>query len=140
MKNTDNAKLANELLQAIKQQAASEKRTRAGYRRTFGLRTISENVDVGETLSNSFVWDWENEHESDELMEGVCTTLIGTCSIYADDDEILEYIQEALEIHNRTDYIGKYLYLVAGTNYDYGDDEGEGVLFNHIVVLKKERY
>ena len=138
MRKANKQLTVDNILQAIKTQAEKNERTFSGHLTNFGIRTVSEDVAVGETLSNSFVWDWENGCETEEHMDGVSTTFIGTFGRFSDDEEITESIEEAIEIHNRTGYIGKYQYLVVGDGYDYGDDEGEAVLYNHKAILKTE--
>lgn len=91
----------------------------------FGIRTDDLDLNVGEYFGLSHDWDFENDRPSDEYLNGTCTT--GIRYMFADEEDITEAVEKALEKQN---YCGKYQYLVAGTASEYGDDDLELIINN----------
>lgn len=87
----------------------------------FGIR-VDENVDykVGDYTANSRVW--VNNEVTDEELEG--TSCVGF--MYADE------IESALE--TAKGYFGNRVYVIAGNDMEYGEDSGEYVIKDAVVV------
>lgn len=112
----------------------------------FGLRKDDKRYEVGDVVNNShqlfpdpqYDANWELAYNL--VTEGIykgfydAGELNGACSIEVNENNI----KEALE--NMYSYDGKYLYLIAGDKYEYGNDVGEVVIEGAkvVAILKQE--
>ena len=100
----------------------------------FGLRTENRELNVGDELGCSLAWDEENDRPyEDKYLDGICATGFGYLWLIDEDDEDdLKAIEKAIEIHSA--YNGAHTYLVAGTGFEYGNDEEEIVIAGSEVI------
>ncbi len=106
----------------------------------FGLRKDDKRYEVGDVVNNSHQLFQDPQFNADgKLAYNLVTDgiykgfydageLNGVCSIEVNKNDI----EEALE--NIKSYDGKYLYLIAGDKYEYGNDVGEVVIEEAEVV------
>lgn len=106
----------------------------------FGLRKDDKRYEIGDVVNNSHQLFQDPQYDADgELAYNLVTDgiyrgfydageLNGVCSVKVDKNGI----KEALESINN--YSGKYLYLIAGDKYEYGNDAGEVVIEEAEVV------
>ena len=96
-----------------------------------GIRGLAadENYKIGDTLRNSYNWDYEydcSSYDTDELeeLDGTCAVdiLINTTS-----DTETEIIDKINSILNNFCYDGKIV-LIAGDSYTYGADQNEIII------------
>ena len=80
-----------------------------------GIRVQENEFTEGEMLGNSFVW-----------IDGECTDeeLDGTCAINLDDAKC------AIE----NGYFGEHIALIAGDRFEWGQDEGEIIIKDAVVI------
>ena len=94
----------------------------------FGIRGDDRVLEVGTHLDNSFDWDCENDCQSEEKLNGTCTTGFGYMWLTGEDDEDdLETIVRTIEYHKKS-YNYNNLYIVAGTDIENGSDENEVII------------
>ena len=95
----------------------------------FGFRAVEEKyqLNIGEDVPCSFDWDFENDCSSDNELVGASAVYI--CD-YPDIDDINEALKK-MEIYNQK---GTKLMLIAGDNAGHGDDLGEVLISNAVVV------
>lgn len=79
--------------------------------------------NVGDCVADSRIWD--DGEPSDETLDGTCC--IGLASDANADD-----IDAALEAADN--YFGDKVYLIAGDGMEYGEDSGEYVIRNAVVI------
>jgi len=99
---------------------------------TYALCTREAEYEVGETnLQNSYRWD--DGDKTDEELDGVCATKIDVGY-----DSTAPAIAKAVERAANTNeqYCGTWKYLIAGDIDSYGEDVGEVLLTNVIVLCK----
>ena len=116
-------------------QAAIEEQQYAAY----GLRvTDGENIQAGDTLNNSRVWD-NNEPLLDEdgdfvFIDGTC--VIGLQDMYGETSEAI--IARAIELTNV--YIGNQIVFVGGEqgSSSFFMDEGEAIIHNAVAITTFE--
>lgn len=99
--------------------------------RYFGIRTCDNEYQCGDTVANSYNWD-DDEANCYEL-DRACAT--GFDYLWLDDDSIDEdmaTISKALAIN--ACYRGKHVYLIAGMDSEYGNDESEIIISSAEVV------
>ena len=99
---------------------------------SFAVRSDDRVYKIGDRVSRSHDWDYENDVQSDDLLDGTCGTGISTLWT-KDFDEVHEALLKALA-QNATDYYGPYLYIIAGDLCDYGNDENEWIIGGAEVV------
>lgn len=95
----------------------------------FGFRSDDAVYSVGDICERSRGWDFELDVQSDELLDGTCTT--GLAEIWfgedreTDEDNVKEV--EYKQRHNYA-YPGEHQYLVGGSEHEYGNDEHEMII------------
>ena len=87
----------------------------------FGLRVIDYSKSVGDVVEYSFDWDFENDCQSSNHLDG-CSTIALPC-VYDDDDCLIE-IETIIKFCLKS-YKGKNLLLVSGEHSGFGDDHNE---------------
>jgi hypothetical protein len=97
--------------------------------KVYGIRTDDREFAIGDNLPNSRDTYWENDEERE--LDGTCATGFGY--LWYDDDDMGE-VKKALATHLGIGYEGAHMYLIAGTGFDYGDDEAEVIIENAQVV------
>ena len=97
----------------------------------FGLWGTNKDMAVGDDCPLSYDDSDKNGEYTPELLDGTCTIALS----WKDDsaEELLDELDEKVEYHKRT-YKYQNLYLVAGTGYEYGNDEYEYVIQNAVIV------
>lgn len=106
----------------------------------YGLRADREGLAIGDELENSHQWyqddpaDWGEECEYDES-RGMWDAgeLDGTCAIGLPDYEC-DFEKESEAALKRARMYGKNIYLIAGDNAGQGNDIGEILISNAVVV------
>lgn len=116
-----------EILKTIKEAGEGNN----GY---FGIRGDDVSFEIGTCLEDSFDWDYENDRQSKEKLNGTCATKIGYLWFDSEEEDI-ETIAKALEYHKKS-YGYKYTTIVAGTDQEYGADENETIIRNAQVIYK----
>lgn len=87
----------------------------------FGIRGDDIDMKIGEYFQFSHDMVYEDYYGEEKLLDGSCAIGI------EDPDE--DDIQNALDHITKT-YLYKHLYVVAGDDYDYGNDDGEFIINN----------
>lgn len=105
-----------------------------GDNRYFGIRGDDVSFEIDTCLEDSFDWDYENDRQSEEKLNGTCTTKIGYLW-FDDEEDDIETIAKALEYHKKS-YGYKYTTIVAGTDQEYGADENETIIRDAQVIYK----
>jgi len=112
----------------------------------YGFRSDDKNYNVGDNCLNShqlygdaiynedgeLFYPFNKEYDAYDAGE-----LDGTCSIFVNDrfNDVSEFeIQKALE--SVSEYRGKYIYLIAGNCAEGGEDIGEIIIENSIILAK----
>ena len=101
-----------------------------GYR-AFGVRT-GDKVEIGQEVECSHDWDLENDCSSDELLDGTCAT--GIYITWWDGEEEDDEILNDAIAYNAKHYSGEMQYIIAGTGYENGYDDGEAIIYNAVVI------
>ena len=114
-----------EILKAIEE-------SKKGDNRYFGIRGDDVSFEIGTYLEDSFGWDYENDCQSEEKLNGTCATKIDYLWFDGEEEDI-ETIAKALEYHKKA-YGYKYTVIVAGTDQEYGADENESIIRNAQVI------
>nr|DAI19553.1 MAG TPA: hypothetical protein [Caudoviricetes sp.] len=99
----------------------------------FGIRTDSREFAVGDEMPCSLRWD--DCCPTEEELDGTCAT-----NIYWDDwtaiedeiDDIAEGVERALKI--QLEHYGNPKYIIAGEDFDYGEDNDEVIIKNAVVI------
>lgn len=108
----------------------------------YGFRADREGLEAGDTLENSHQWyqddpsEWGEECEYNEergLWDG--GELDGTCTIGLPDYEC-DFEAEIKKALERIQMYGKNIYLVGGDNAGQGNDIGEVLISNAVIVAK----
>ena len=81
----------------------------------YGIRTQEMPFELGEIDHCSHVW--ENGEETDEEMDGICCTR-----------------REYAKLHADGYYFGEHIAIIAGTRYTDGEDDGEIIIRDPVVV------
>lgn len=105
--------------------------------RYFGIRTCDEKLTVGDTASNSYNWDDEKPEEEWERLPGACATGFDYLWLMDEPEEsdIAEDVAAIQKVMNiNANYPGKYTYLIAGMNSEYGNDKAEVIIENATVI------
>lgn len=86
-----------------------------------GVRVEDRNFEVGDILPCSFMWiDGERTEEE----------LDGTCAIKTESDNPAEYLKGI------NGYYGDYVYVIRGSSSFGGEDVGERIYRNALIVAK----
>ena len=101
-----------------------------GYR-YFGIRT-GRVAEIGEELECSHGWNYENDCESEELLDGTCATGFNG-SLWFDGEEDDELVEQAIAL-NKKRYGGDMQYVIAGYDSEYGNDEQEVIISGATVI------
>ncbi|WP_409036815.1 hypothetical protein [Mannheimia haemolytica] len=103
----------------------------------YGLRATTDVHQVGDELGNSFVW--VDGEKTDEELDGICTMGIQN----ADEAGLLNAIKNLgrdvckkfdVEFKGFQSYCGQNFILVKGDSARGGEDKGESIIRNPIVV------
>ena len=86
-----------------------------------GIRTQDEEFELGELAHRSHVW--ADGDDTGEELDGVCATDINSHCIRMHCDEV---------INGR--YIGDHCAIIAGNSAQWGEDEGEIVISDPVVI------
>lgn len=104
-----------------------------------GVRFTDDDLKIGEDVPCSYDWLKTEEMPSEDWEEarfdGACA--VGIDQPYDfDPDRIEELRQEIIEKLNTSDgpYPWDNEYLIAGYNYEYGNDSGEWIIYGAEVV------
>lgn len=116
--------MINEILKAIKESGC----------RYFGVRGDDKDFEIGTCLEDSYDWDYENDCQSENKLNGTCATKIDYLWFDGEEEDI-ETIAKALDYHKKA-YGYKYTTVIAGTDEEYGADENEAIIRNAEVIYK----
>ncbi|WP_367567234.1 hypothetical protein [Lacrimispora sp.] len=105
-----------------------------------GIRHLAtdEVYQVGDYCRPSYDWNFENDcstYETDEPQElpGTCAYKTGILIGWDEPEEIAEKLEKALEASNC--YMGEIV-IIAGNSAEYGNDNGEIIIKDAIVLAK----
>lgn len=122
------------------------KRANENHYHVFGVRKVDskyETVNAGERMADSYDWDYENDtscrNTTGEMLGGASAINVLVDNLWmdgSDDDEIAEEIVKAVQ--KVSVYFGDTVCLVAGKNYEYGDDSDEIIIEDAIALAKVE--
>jgi hypothetical protein len=102
--------------------------------RYFGIRGESFKPEVGQELDASFGWDYENDCQSAEKLDGACATRIGYLWLDGEEEDV-ETLKKAYEFHvAEYDSVYQYRAIIGGYDYEDGADENEIVIKDAEVV------
>lgn len=104
------------------EKAAELIRAYAGTANAFGIRSDDRHFALGQSLPCSRIW--VDGDPTEELLDGVSVTGIR----YAEDAD------KALRLNERCYNYGQPMYLVAGDFVGYGEDDGEYILADAVVI------
>lgn len=102
----------------------------------FGVRADNREFEIGDELpcSHNMIDDlYDEETGMYPLLDGTCAIGFGQLWFDGEDDDI-ETVNAALEACHK--YCTDRMYLVVGSGYQYGDDAGEIVIENAVVVAE----
>lgn len=90
----------------------------------YGIRTLrhDEECKIGAYCRNSYDWDHENDCSSEVELNGTCCTEIESPEITVE------------EISNVHKYGNGNIVIVAGDSREYGEDDGEIIIRNAVIV------
>lgn len=114
----------NEIIQAI-----ANAHEQMGYD-AFGVRTDNREVKIGEDCECSHDWDYENDCQSDNYLDGTSATSFGY--LYFDEEDE-NNVREAIA-YNLAHYVGKTTYIIGGKRENYGMDENETIIEDATVI------
>lgn len=102
----------------------------------FGIRTCADEYKAGDCCAASY--DWTDGIPGEQL-DGTCATGFGYLWLYdnADEEDIADdvaTIQKALDLHRSISYPGQHMYLIAGNDSEYGNDDAEVIISGAEVV------
>ena len=120
-------KVINEILKAMEESKESGNRY-------FGIRGDDVCFEIGTYLENSLDWDYENDCQSEEELNGTCATKIGYLW-FDGEKEDAETIAKAIDYHKKA-YGYKHTTVIAGAEEEYGADENETIIRNAQVIYK----
>lgn len=86
-----------------------------------GIRTQDEAFALGKLSHRSHVWD--DGDDTGEELDGVCATDINSPSIRAHCDDAINGC-----------YFGDHCAIIAGNSAEWGEDEGEIVISDPVVI------
>lgn len=118
------SEMINEILKAMKESGC----------RYFGVRGDNKEFEIGTLLDNSYGWDYENDCQSEEKLNGTCATKFDYLWFDGEEEDV-ETITKALEYHKKT-YQYKYTTIIGGDEQEYGADENETLISNAQVIYK----
>ena len=87
------------------------------------IRTQNVPFELGEMTHESKVWD--DGDETEESLNGICATNIKNSAVDMHSSDHTTY---------RGYYDGEYQAIIAGNYYSYGEDNGEIIISDPIVV------
>jgi hypothetical protein len=90
----------------------------------YGIRTVDERLLLGASPSDSR--EWEDGNVTNSVLDGCCATQIR--------GRAMADVERALRAHRREGYFGDHTYIVASNMATYGDDPGEIILRDAVVV------
>lgn len=94
----------------------------------FGIRGEDRELTIGAQLDNSYDWDYENDCQSTEKLNGTCATKFDYLWLFdSEDEDDLNTIAKAIEYH-KENYRYSHTYIIAGVDSEYGDDENEVII------------
>lgn len=103
-----------------------------------GIRHLAddEHYQVGDYCRPSYDWDYEQdcstfETENPIELPGTCAYNTGIVPNWDDPEEIAEKLEKAIEASGC--YLGD-LVIVAGDRMEYGNDAGEIIIANAVVI------
>lgn len=102
----------------------------------YGLRSDDRHFEPGQELpcSRNMIDDlYDCESGEYPLLDGTCATGFGYLW-FDGEGEDLETVKKAIELNSS--YKCAHMYLIAGFDYEYGDDEGELVIKGAEVVCE----
>ena len=119
-----------EMLKAIKSYSYSEKVADRLF--CFGVRGDDRDVKVGDYLDTSYGWDYENDIQSEEKLNGTCAINLSDLNLCATDDleqdqEDIEKIEQALDFFENT-YNYEHISIIGGKSCEGGEDENEVII------------
>lgn len=107
--------------------------------RVIGVRGLAEDekYEIGDTLRNSYDWDYENDRtsygtENEVELNGACASHVVVDMNWDSDEEIKEAIENVIANFN---YSGEIV-LVGGNSFEYGADENEVIIEDAKVIAK----
>lgn len=99
----------------------------------FGIRSIDERLSVGDDVPDSHDWNYELDQPSEDTLDGACATGFGQLWDGEENaDKNAEIIESAVKENAR--YGGAYQYLIGGRYFEYGNDEGEIIIQDAVVI------
>lgn len=101
--------------------------------RYYGIRTDSREFSVGDEIGYSRNLDETDEYHYGGSLPGTCATGFG-CLWFDGEEEDADTIKNAISTHEEVGYIGTHQYLIAGDDQTYGNDKGEVIIENAVVV------
>lgn len=99
--------------------------------RYYGLRSTNGKYEVGQELHSSVDSSDDGIENGEPELDGTCATGFGYLAFDEDDTEEIE---KALEINSG--YKQNHLYLIAGNDVEYGEDEQEIIISNAVIVAE----
>lgn len=98
----------------------------------FAVRATDDDMKVGDICRASRDWDYEHDQPSDEFLDGAC----GTGFRYnwgASELKNESAIKKAID-YNVANYTAEHLYIIAGDEATCGDDAGEVIIKDAVVL------
>ena len=86
----------------------------------YGVRCCDDLLSVGDTVPNSRVWD--DGEPTDEMLDGASCIKVAHDGI---GPELFDMVSS---------YVGEHVYLIAGHYASYGEDDGEIIIRDAVVV------
>ena len=98
-----------------------------------GVRVVrnGEIYTIGDVVNNSKDWDFENDNSSDVDLDGASAIEVADID-FDETEEAKSLIIAAANVVR--DYGKGQLVIIASNDVDYGDDPGEIVMSNAVVV------
>lgn len=97
----------------------------------YGIRACDEVYAVGDPLPCSYDQYFQVPYDEQEQLDGTCCTGFGYLWFDGEQEDVA-LVEKALRINS--EYHAKYRYLIAGNDADYGNDDGELIIKNAVVV------
>lgn len=97
----------------------------------FGIRSEDRDLPEGYELEQSH--DWDDGVMLDELLSGTCATGIG-CLWFDGEQDDIDTVQQAIDANGGS--YGKYMYIIGGDSYEDGNDDGEMIISDAVVIAK----
>lgn len=97
----------------------------------FGIRSEDRSLEEGYELEASH--DWEDNEMQDELLSGTCATGIGYLWLDGEQEDV-DTLQKAISANGGR--YGDHVYIIGGDSYEDGNDDGEVIISDAIVIAK----